>query len=192
MRSLVNKKDKSKQNQWILGIFLIIVMLFSVLGYALGGGDNQDNKKIEYNDIEFIQDNSEYWNFNIQGNNFMTKYNPEETKDISFFTYSQINDYVSKPLYLVGKFQEPNYEIIRNLNNLVLRAQNACLSEKDCLDNLPIKNCSVDNIIVIQEPLVETDKGNIYQQENCIFITANLGNQTRYVDKFLFQILGIK
>ena len=166
-------------------------MLFSVLGYALGGGDNQDNKKIEYNDIEFIQDNSEYWNFNIQGNNFMTKYNPEETKDISFFTYSQINDYVSKPLYLVGKFQEPNYEIIRNLNNLVLRAQNACLSEKDCLDNLPIKNCSVDNIIVIQEPLVETDKGNIYQQENCIFITANLGNQTRYVDKFLFQILGI-
>ena len=191
MRSLINKKDKSKQNQLILGVFLIIVMLFSILGYALGGRDNEENKKIEYNNIEFIQDSSGYWVFEIQGQSFSTKYNPEETNDISFFTYSQINDYSSKPLYLVGKFQEPNYEISRNLNNLVLRIQNACLSEENCLDSLPIKDCSIDNIIVVQEPLDEIYVEEIYQQENCIFITANLENQTKYVDKFLFEILGI-
>jgi len=187
MRSLVNKKDKSKQNQLILGGLLIILMLFSVVGYALGGRDNENNKKIEYNGIEFVQDNSGYWNFNIQGNKFLTKYNPEETKNINFFTQSKINDYTNKPLYVVGGFQEPNYEISRNLGDFVLRMQEACLFEENCLDSLPIKNCSVDNIIVIGN----SEKQIIRQQENCIFIEATLENQVKYVDKFLFNVLGI-
>ena len=193
MRSLINRKDDSKRNQLILGIFLIIIMLFSTLGYALGGKNKEDsNKKVEYNGIEFIQDNSGYWNFNIQGTDFMTKYNPEELEDIDFFTDLNINAYSNNPLYLVSEFDEPNYELGRNLKNFILRMQKACLSKEDCLNGLPVKNCSVDNIIVIQEPLAETDSETIYQQENCVYILANLENQTRYADKFLFRILRIE
>ena len=200
MRRIITKTQqnkKTKRNQLIIGLLLIGLMLFSVIGYALSGrGAEEDFEKIEYKGIEFVQDTSGYWSFNIQGQNFLTKYNPIETEEISFSSDLNIADYSNKPLYFVGILQEPNFEINRNLNSLVLRVQEACLSKKDCENDLPIKNCSFDNIIVIKE--LESDledeseeKEDIYQQENCVFITASLGNQTKYADKFLFNILGI-
>ena len=200
MRRIITKTQqdkKTKRNQLIIGLLLIGLMLFSVIGYALSGrGAEEELEKIEYKGIEFAQDNSGYWRFNIQGQNFLTKYNPKETEKISFSSSLNLNAYLNKPLYFVGIFQEPNFEINRNLNSLVLRVQGACISKKDCGNDLPIKNCSVDNIIVIKE--LESDLGNeseekenIYQQENCVFIIASLGNQTKYADKFLFNILGL-
>jgi len=200
MRRIITKTQqnkKTKRNQLIIGLLLIGLMLFSVIGYALSGRGAEENlEKIEYNGIEFLQDNSGYWSFKIDGIDFLTKYNPKETEKISFSSDLNINDYSNKPLYFVGIFQEPNFEINRNLNSLVLRVQEACLSKKDCKNDLPIKNCSVDNIIVIKELEIDLEeeseeKENIYQQENCIFITASLGNQTKYADKFLFNVLGI-
>ena len=200
MRRIITKTQqnkKTKRNQLIIGLLLIGLMLFSVIGYALSGrGTEEDLEKIEYKGIEFVQDNSGYWSFKIDGIDFLTKYNPEETEKISFSSDLNIADYSNKPLYFVGIFQEPNFEINRNLNSLVLRVQEACLSKNDCENDLPIKNCSVDNIIVIKELEIDLEdeseeKENIYQQENCVFITASLGNQTKYADKFLFNILGI-
>jgi len=200
MRRIITKTQqnkKTKRNQLIIGLLLIGLMLFSVIGYALSGRGAEENlEKIEYNGIEFLQDNSGYWSFKIDGIDFLTKYNPKETEKISFSSDLNINDYSNKPLYFVGIFQEPNFEINRNLNSFALRVQKACLSKKDCENDLPIKNCSVDNIIVIKELEIDLEeeseeKENIYQQENCIFITASLGNQTKYADKFLFNVLGI-
>ncbi len=193
MRKIISREEKSKKikrNQLIIGIVLIGVMVFGTLGYAFGGGREENSDKIEYKGIEFTQDDSGYWRFNIQGYDFSTKYNPKETEDIGFFIYSSINDYVNQPLYLVSEFNEPNFEISRNLNQFVLRINEACLSE-ECEKDLPIKNCSVDNIIIIQELENEDEIENIYQEENCVFITANFENQTRYTDAFLFKILGI-
>jgi len=191
MRRIITRtqQDKTtKRNHLIMGLLLIGLMVFSVVGYALSGRSEEDNlKKIKYKDIEFIQDNSGYWNFNIQGQNIVTKYNPTEVEDISFSSYLNIGSYSNNPLYLVGGFPEPNYEIARNLNGFILRAQEACLSEKDCENDLPIKNCSIDNMIIIEEG----EEENIYQEKNCIFITASLGNQTKYADVFLFEILDV-
>ena len=201
MRRITTKTQqdkKIKRNQLIIGLLLIGLMFFSVIGFALSGrGQEKTIKKIEYNGIEFLQDNSGYWYFNIQGQNFITKYSPEETEDILFSSSLSLGTYSNKPLYFVGIFQEPTFEINRNLNSFVLRVQEACLSKKDCENDLPIKNCSIDNIIVINELKSDLEgdgneeKENIYQQENCVFITAGLGNQTKYADKFLFNILGI-
>ena len=192
MRSLVHKKDNTKRNQILLGGFLILVMLFSTLGYALSGrGEGDKNKKIEYNGIEFIQDTSGYWYSQIQGYEFITKYNPEELEDISFLNTLSINDYSNKPLYFVGGAGEPVSEIDRNLRErFVLRTREACLNEEDCEGDLPIKNCSVDNMITINEALGNQTE-TIYQEEKCIFIIASYANQTRYADKFLFDILGL-
>ncbi len=193
MRKIITQEKqnkKTKRNQLVIGLVLIVLMLFSVIGYALSGRGDDNSKTIEYNEIKFTQDNSGYWNFKIQGQNLITKYNPKETEDISFFNSLNMADYSNKPLYLIGGFAESNYEIARNLNSFVLRTQEACLNEKDCLKDFPIKNCSIDNIIVIKEP-EEDLKEKIYQEENCLFITASLQNQTRYTDAFLFKILGI-
>jgi len=193
MKKIITKSQKQRKdriNQIIIGIILIGLMFFSVLGYALGGKEEESLEKVEYNKVEFLQDNSGYWNFEVNNKNFLTKYNPEETKDISFISYFNLNSYSGKVLYFDSEFQEPNLEIARNLNEFILRVQNACKSEEDCKENYPIKNCSRDNIIIIKE-INEGEKENIYQEDNCVFITASLGNQTKYADAFLFKVLGI-
>jgi len=192
MRSLVHKKDNNKRNQIILGVFLIIILGFSTIGYALGGrSDEENNQKIDYNGIEFVQDNSGYWYSIVQGNQFITKYNPEETEDIDFFSSLNLNNYANKPLYFVGEIGDGSSEIGRNLvERFVLRIQEACLNEDNCEGDLPIKNCSIDNIISFEQ-VPENGLETIYQEENCIFIIADSQNQTRYADKFLFSVFGI-
>jgi len=193
MRKIINREQKdkkTKRKQLVVGLILIGVMIFGSLGYAFNGWDSENSEKINYNGISFVKDNSGYWDFNIQGSEFMTKYNPKETENLSFFSYTNINDYLNKPLYFVSEFNEPNFEISRNLKDSVLRIQNACLSKDNCLGDFPIKNCSVDNIIIVREPL-ENESENIYSDENCVFITADAENQTLYADVFLFKVLGI-
>ena len=192
MRSLVHKKDNTKRNQIILGVFLIIVMTFGTFAYAFGSrGDEDSSEKIEYKGIEFVQDASGYWYFNTQGYEFITKYNPEETKNIVFFSSFNLNNYANKPLYFVGDLKEGASEISRNLaDRFVLRIQEACLNEEECEGDIPVKNCSVDNIISFEQVL-EEGLETIYQEENCVFIIADSVNQTRYADRFLFEILGI-
>ncbi len=166
-------------------------MVSSILGYALLGrsGENE-NKKIEYKGIEFIQDNSGYWYFETQGYQFTTKYNPEETNEISFSNSLNPNNYANKPLYFSRDIGEGASEIDRNLRErFVSRTWGACLDE-NCSEDLPIKNCSIDNIIVINE-LKDGQEENIYQEENCVFIFSSFENQTKYADKFLFEFLGI-
>ena len=193
MKKIVTRNEKDKKvrrNQLIIGIILIGIMTFGTVGYAFSDKSNENSEKIEYKGTEFIKAD-EYWNFNLNGNSFVMKYNPKEVENITFSSYLSINSYTNKPLYLVSDFNEPNYEISRNLNSFVLRMQNSCISEEDCIGNLPIKNCSEDNVIIIKELKTEDEKESIYQQDNCVFITASSENQARYADAFLFKILGI-
>ncbi|MFA7708367.1 MAG: hypothetical protein WCX73_05440 [Candidatus Pacearchaeota archaeon] len=195
MRKLITREEKdkkTKRNQLIAGGFLILLMIFSSLGYAFSSkGEESITNKVNYNEIEFTLDNSGYWNSVIQGKEFITKHNPEEIKDILFLTNLKISSYVDKPLYFVGDLGEGSSEISRNLaERFVLRIQQACLSEKDCISNFPIKNCSSDNIIIFKE-ISNNGTESIYQEENCVYIYAGYENQTRYADKLLFSLLNI-
>ncbi len=183
-RDKQSKKDK--KNQLIIGGILIVVMLFSTIGFAVGNRSEGDSKKIEYKGINFEQDSSGEWRFMISNQEFVTKYNPEETANVSFFSYLSINDYMDEPLYFVGGASEVNYEIARNLGKYVLRIQEACLDE-NCSGDFPIKNCSVDNVVVFEE----SEQEEIYIEDNCVFISSSFENQTIYADAFLFKILGI-
>jgi hypothetical protein len=191
MRQILGRDEidkKKRRNQLIMGMILIGVMILGTAGYAFGDKSGDSSEKMEYDGVEFIKVN-EFWNFNLNGNSFIMKYNPTEVNNITFLSYSLINDYAGKPLYLASDFNEPNYEISRNLNAIVLRIQNACIPEDNCIGSLPVKNCSVDNVIIIKEP--KDEKEEIYQQDKCIFIISSLENQIRYTDAFLFKILGI-
>jgi hypothetical protein len=193
MKKILTSNEKAKKgkfNQIILGFFLIAIMLFSTLGYALGGKEAKDSKEvIQYKDIEFTRTTG-YWNFNLNNQEFNTLFNPEELIDIQAPIQTNLQNYNQQPLYLVGGITESSLEIIRNLNPFLLRVNNACLSEVDCNGDFPIKNQSTDNILIIQEPS-EDEEERIYQQEKAIFIIASTENQTRYVDAVFFKILGI-
>ena len=191
MRELLTKEKQAKKdrrNQFIIGIVLIGLMILSTAGFSLMGKSDEKSEKVIYNNIEFEQ-KGDYWRFELEGYEFITKYNPEQVKDISVLSTMMLEDYIDRPLYFVGNVDENFNEIVRNLNRFVLRTQPACLTE-DCEEDFPVKECSKDNLIIVQESLnnsVET----MYQDENCIFITASFANQTRYVDAILFDILGI-
>lgn len=191
MEKIVTRSEKdfkNRRNQLIIGAVLIGLMVFSTLGYALGNAGDEESESVQFGPVEFNRDNTGYWNFNIDGFDFFTLYNPEEVGDINFFNQQSLQKYNGKPLYFVGGFQEPNIELSRNLNSFVLRFNEACLDD-ECDGDFPVKNCSEDNVIIFEE--VE-GSGSITQEENCVFIKSDLGNQTRYADAYLFKLLGIK
>ena len=185
MKKLLTKKQQQKRdqrNQLIVGILLISLMLFSTLGYALGGKGTEDkNSKVEYKDIIFTK-TSGYWSFNYQGTNFNTLYNPTELQDIPILTQTTLQSYSQLPLYFVGG-GEGIYEILGVFNGYLERYQEACLDDNSsCKEELPIKDCT-NNLIIFQE-----GENKVYKEENCVFIQ---GDPVRVSDAFLYKIIGI-
>lgn len=191
MRKISNQSErdrKDKRNKIILGIFLIIVMLFSVIGYSFMSGDEVSEKKLKYGGVEFVLDNAERWNFQIGGNWFNTRFNPEETKDI-FVPVVSLQEYTNNPLYLSIESDWKNeikQEIFLNLNSFLTRIQDACLDDT-CSEDYPIKNCEEDKIIVVEVGEIVEIKG----EGNCILITAPEEEMVKSIDAVLFKILGI-
>ena len=65
--------------------------------------------------------------------------------------------------------------------------QIACLDSAKCPENLPIKTCE-DNFIIIEEK----NKTAITQENKCIFIQGAKENLTKITDEFLFKVIGIR
>ena len=195
MQKILTRKEQEKRNrrnQLIIGIVLVGVMILSTAGYAITSneGGNSAEKKLNYNGVSFVY-NSGYWYFSKGGNDFITRFNPKEIEGKSVLDVLKLNDYKDKALYIAGNKSESVFEIARNFNsNMVLRIQNACISEKDCDENLPIKDCSKDNVIVIKEP-EQDEVESVYRVNNCVFIVANSSNQLEYTDAFLFKTFNI-
>jgi len=189
MRRILSKKEqKSKERfkQILVGIVLIFILTLSILGYSLLGkeGTSQE-EKIVYNGIEFIKMN-DFWVLEQGDLQFIFKYNPKEVEKID----SQINyidSYYNKPLYISSENTEAITEIYMNMNNLVLRMQNACLSEENCEGDLPVKSCD-DNFIIIKESNIT----GITQNQSCVFIEGPKESLVRLSDEFLFKTLGIE
>jgi uncharacterized protein YneR len=196
MKKIMTKKEREKRDQirqLVVGGVLIFIMILSTFALGFGSKEDSESKEsnIEYKGIAFTK-SGDYWYFNINNNNFLTKYNPEEIREISFSGLLDLGDYADNVLYFTQE-GEAKREIIMNLeynNQIIKRSQNACLSEQECLGDYPVKNCSKDRIVVIKEP-AENEKERIYQDQNCIFIISQINNQTRFADRLLFEVLGV-
>lgn len=189
MRKIVSKKDKEKiqkRNRILGSIILVIIMFFSTIGYSfMNRGSGSEIEMINYNGIDFFKQ-GEYWLMNSQIGDFYFKYNPKQTKDTPNYL-SEIESYSGKPIYVYTESEEAYLEIYRNLEPFAQRIQQACLENKECVGNYPIKNCN-DTLIIIQESQEE----DIYEKDNCVFIKGKKENLTMLSDEFLFKIFGIK
>lgn len=196
MKKILSKREKDrivKRNIILisaLGIFLIGIMVFSTFGFAMSGrgDDTGSNKKIKINGIELIK-NFEHWIFDYQGETFQLRYSPEEVSDLNIVTNKKLQDYKDKPVYFTSDSGEPLYEFIRNIDPYTLRVAPACLEGEECVGDYPVKSCETDNIIIINEAVNQSE--SFYEDNNCIYITASYINQTKYVDAYLYKILGI-
>ena len=193
MKKIVLKSEtekKKNRNQFLIGVILVGLMLLSTAGYALTSKSDTSSSSgqvVSYNGIKFIK-NSAYWDFNFNGQNYETLYNPGETREVSISANLGSVNLQNKPIYFVGD-DESIGELAKNLNSQVLRIQKACLSENNCSGNYPIKDCS-DNVIIIKTP-AENETSGISRTNNCIFIVSNSTEQTKYSDAFLFKVLGV-
>lgn len=197
MRKIVLREDgakRKKRNQVILGVFLAFIMVASTIGFALqfhsgfGSTDSGLNpgsgNEIEYNGFRFVNQNG-LW---VLGN-FVFKYTPQQVPDIGLDSgIKSFSNYQGKPAYVYSEDEEAEIEIAVNLGQIAQRVQKACPEGIVCNEDLPVKTCS-DNFIIIRE---NNKSNSITQKENCVFIEGGKEQLTALADQFLFKTLGIR
>jgi hypothetical protein len=190
MRALESKKEaakKQRKNQIIIGAILIFVMLGSTFAIVVDSfnGNKTNANKVEYKGYTFLNQN-DFWATTIGNYQFLFKYNPTQVEQING-TLNYITSYSGKPIYIFSEDYVAEVEIYRNLGNIVARFQGACLDEKNCQENWPIKDCT-NNFIIIKI----ANESKIYQNQSCVFIEGKQENLTQITDEFLFKITGIE
>lgn len=218
MRKLTSKEEerkKQKRNQIIVGIILIGVLVMSVFGIFVNSfGQNNSGSTggtVEYNGYDFVnQDN--LWYTQVGENQFAFSKNPFEinrlVENSSLEIQGKINElgsYSGKPLYVYSQNYEARLEILRNMNERVLRAQNACpggnitqeypeLGNLDCESEWPIKSC--DENFIILKTYENESSGNkdpkIIQEDNCLIVLGKSEDITKLTDYSIFKIAGIE
>ena len=201
MRRLVSKQEENKKrrrNQLTVGLVLIFLMFFSTAGFAFqvlgGSGKGQANQQVQnpqtinYNGFEF-REQSGFLILNKDNTNFIFRNNPYQvTKTDSVI--SGLNNYLNKPLYINSESIEAESEVQINMFQFVEEIENACLGKCDNNENLQIKSCE-DNFIIIKE-ITENEQSGISQENNCVFIKGEKTDLVKLTDEFLFKLLGVE
>ena len=199
MRKLLSEHEESKKRkrrQLAVGLVLIFLMFFSVVGFAfqvIGGKGGQIDQQIQtqtinYNGFEFREQNG-FWILNKDNINFIFRNNPYQvTKTDSVI--NDLNNYLNKSLYITSESIEAESEIQTNLAQLIGKIENACLRECNNNEELPIRSCE-DNFIIIKE-ITENESAGINQENNCVFIKGKKADLVKLTDEFLFKLLGVE
>ncbi len=181
---------KNKQNQIIIGTVMILLLVFSTLGFSiLSRTSDSSSQEIEQNGFKFFQENGR-WTTHIADQSFSFAYLPSQTSDVVIEGEPTLNQYSEKPLYLVNPKNEAVGEIITNLGRYTLRYQESCFEGFNCSEDLPTKTCE-DNLIIFDETgekTPSTNKEGVYQDKNCIYLS---GDQVKTADAFLYKVLKI-
>ena len=179
-KEIIEKKQKKKQ--LILGIILISLLTLSTAGYSIMNNKSQGNSIVQDNGIKFYQQNG-FWIAETADQKFVFQNLPSEVDDISIETNMTLGSYYGSVVYF-NQISDGAIEILTNINDFILRYQEACVKNETCEGDLPTKNCD-DNLIIFVDNPEET---KVYQEGNCIYIS---GDQSCGADAFLYKILGI-
>lgn len=212
MRKLI-VKDNSKRNRKlvvVLGIFLVVIMLFSTVGYSFMSmdRDNGASSSFLYNGISFTPNNG-YFFASIGNYDFAIRTDPRNINgDLINGSINTLNEYSGKPLYYNSDNGLALSEISNNLRQVVLRMNTeACpgeilsfgenesdlqeflvpIIECDEEKNLPVKDCESNNVIIIETK----NESAITQKDNCVFISGNEEEIMSVTDEFILKTLGI-
>lgn len=187
------KERRERNRNIIVGLILVFVMILSTAGYAIRQEKQQE--VIKYKDFVFIKgDNG--WQLQ-KPFALLTMFNPKEVENIPCNCRMQKGDFENQEIYFVAFNSDEKTAATELLKNLpAFRTQFVCLEgeeNKTGCENLPLKNCFDDRIIVIREIKEENEtvSPKAYQQNKCLFIESNSNNITMTADRVLFSIYGI-
>jgi hypothetical protein len=181
----ITKKQESKRAQKLfVGAILFFVIFFSVIGYSFN--TTEKVQIITYKGVKF-ENKNDLWLANVNNKDFAFKYNPYEVEDFKIFgNLTNMSNYYDKPLYIYSESQEAEVEVYRNLQGVFQRMQKACMENQNCSEELPIKTCE-DNFIIIKQG----NTSEITQSQNCVFINGLDVDIIKLTDKFLYGVLEI-
>lgn len=202
MRKIVSAREvekRNKRNQLIVGIILVSLLLFSVLGYAFQGRDNsndsseneENNGKFTYNGFEFTYQNG-FWAADYLDSFLLFSYSPTDGQMIGFQEMNKsLEEYSNKTVYIYSNNLNniaAETELKMNLLAITKDITKVCLEGEDCQDlSLPVKTCE-DNVIVIKE----SSEQKLSYDNNCVIISGEQESLIRLVDEFLFKLFKIK
>lgn len=194
---------RDKRKKIILSVFILGLLVFSTLGYALlyspsqsgqekSDGNSKNNQDNQNSGIEYV--NGRYV-LDFNGNKFSFVYSPELAAEVPVNVALNANSYNNKIVFIASNDSLINSEIASVLGSFSERMQQACYGK--CEANLPEKNCT-DYLIVLNSDVFNSsvfnstdsdsgDLGKVYQQDNCVFIEGDLLT----ADAFLYKILGV-
>lgn len=187
------KERKERNRNIIVGLILVFVMILSTAGYAIRQEKQQETLK--YKDFVFVRQEAG-WQLQ-KPFALLTRFNPKEVESIPCNCRMQKQDFENQEVYFVAFNSDEKTAAAELLRNLpAFRTQLVCLEgeeNKTGCENLPLKNCFDDRIIVINEIREENEtvSPQAYQQNKCLFIKSNSDNITMTADRVLFSIYGI-
>jgi hypothetical protein len=192
MKKILSKEEKERKNRintLLIGSILVFLMIFSTAGYSLMNKDSgSDTSILDYKGVRFTKGTDSYWRFSSLGKSFVTRNSPKELANLSINLGSlSYTNYQNKVLYTAGE-PDDNF-LIGNMYQIIQRQSRVCLDE-NCTENAPIKDCNVDNIIIITEAK-RNETESMYQYEKCVYITSSYANMPKYIDAFIYKILAL-
>ena len=183
IRSKEEISRKQKRNKILVGGILIGLMVLSTVGFSLiSRVSDSESSNVNQNGFDFYKRGG-VWSTEIDGQTFTFQYLPLEVLEVDIDGFFDLNTYYNEPLYFVGN-NPAIPEILSNLERYILRYQEACLDEKNCREDLPIKDCNQNNLIIF----VENGSSKVYSEGKCVYLS---GNTIKSADAFLYEVLKI-
>lgn len=198
-----NTEAKKRKRNIAIGLFIIFLMVFSIVGYAFLDGNFNESQKIKYNNYEFTT-NGEYWQTKVkisgQEQTIITNFLPSDLENISLSGNILLSDFQNKIVYYIANNSADERNSLGILDNEIkkyyLRAQLACSEENENLShcsNLPIKSCDDANseILIIKINSIENSTASINYKNYCIEISGQGIDLMRASEKIIFKSYGI-
>ncbi len=180
-----------KKSNLILAIFIVFIMVTSVIGfmYSPKEKDSLNENSFDYNGFNFELATNNKFITSINGNQIIFDNDPRTLEDIKLPDFQITQEKV----YLIFNPEEKDDNLDYSISKLYytlqvkgIRAVLACSKEKDCPNNLPIKDCNSESFYFKKSNLT-----NIYKQDKCIIIQGDNININKYVDKIDLNLIGI-
>ncbi|MFH1839900.1 MAG: hypothetical protein ABH849_02010 [Nanoarchaeota archaeon] len=182
----MKKKDNNKKKVF-LGIFIVVIMVSSILGYTFK--EDEEDSGIVFNGVQFYQ-NQDKWVAYVGNGYFAFDYLPNEVEEIQYETF-QIN---SNKVYLgyIPTEKNVNFDyglskVYSTLNSLGIKSVLACSEEENCPD-IPLVDCSNEFQVV---SFIESEDNKIYKEDNCIILECTSDEISKCADTFNYVLLGV-
>lgn len=178
-----------KKGTW--GILIIVIMVFSTVGFMWQGSGMSNQNVKEYNGHIFSR-TAGGWALKIQGQQLAFENLPQELENVSI----QLSEPLQSQKIYIADY--PNQTAVNSeylmsrlgqfLSTFNIRPQPACMTEKGC-GNIPIVDCRGETPVVV---IQEGEKTSVYSENNCIRIQGPDSRQaTRATERFMYTSLGI-